>query len=243
MFLRRRIFSKPSGPLKQIVGTFPDHEGLVAQLAELRFDVALHHPHGGHDHDDGEHADQHAQQRQGRAQLVRGQGAHGHAEALAELGQQDGYAFGEHADFTPRSAAHPPGSSAPRARPGQKPDNTPVTSDTSSAMPTTVERQGRRQELLHQQRQRPGDAQPDQRRRADRCVAASIRNCSRMVRRLAPMALRMPISRVRSATETNMMFMMPMPPTNSDRPVMNRPIAAMVAADLVEHLHESGPAG
>ena len=48
--------------------------------------------------------------------------------------------------------------------------------------------------------------------------AASIRNCSRMVRRFAPMALRTPISRVRSATDTNMMFMMPMPPTNSDKP-------------------------
>ena len=53
-----------------------------------------------------------------------------------------------------------------------------------------------------------------------------------MVRRLAPMALRMPISRVRSATETNMMFMMPMPPTNSDSPVMNSPIPPMMAVTL-----------
>jgi len=30
---------------------------------------------------------------------------------------------------------------------------------------------------------------------------------------LAPMAIRMPISRVRSVTDTSMMFMMPMPPT------------------------------
>src|SRR6266581_126836 len=49
----------------------------------------------------------------------------------------------------------------------------------------------------------------------------------RIVRRLAPMALRTPISRVRSATETNMMFMMPMPPTNSDSPVMNSPTVAI----------------
>ena len=67
--------------------------------------------------------------------------------------------------------------------------------------------------------------------------AASIRNCSRMVRRLAPMALRTPISRVRSATETNMMFMMPMPPTNSDRLVTNRPMMAMVRGLLVKHVH------
>jgi hypothetical protein len=32
----------------------------------------------------------------------------------------------------------------------------------------------------------------------------------------APMAMRMPISRVRSVTETSMMFMMPMPPTSSE---------------------------
>ncbi len=35
----------------------------------------------------------------------------------------------------------------------------------------------------------------------------------RMVLRLAPSARRTPISRVRSWTETSMMFMIPMPPT------------------------------
>ncbi len=35
-----------------------------------------------------------------------------------------------------------------------------------------------------------------------------------MARRGAPMALRMPISRVRSVTVTSMMFMIPMPPTS-----------------------------
>ena len=34
--------------------------------------------------------------------------------------------------------------------------------------------------------------------------------------RRAPIAMRMPISRVRSVTETSMMFMMPMPPTSSE---------------------------
>ncbi len=37
---------------------------------------------------------------------------------------------------------------------------------------------------------------------------------------MAPTALRRPISRVRSVTETSMMFMMPMPPTNSEMPAM-----------------------
>ena len=37
-----------------------------------------------------------------------------------------------------------------------------------------------------------------------------------MSRSVAPTAILMPISRVRSVTETSMMFMMPMPPTTSD---------------------------
>ena len=53
-------------------------------------------------------------------------------------------------------------------------------------------------------------------------VAASMTNCCMIVRSLAPRALRMPISRVRSVTETSMMFMMPMPPTT-------REMAAMMA--------------
>ena len=52
------------------------------------------------------------------------------------------------------------------------------------------------------------------------------------------MALRTPISRVRSATETNMMFMMPMPPTNSDRPVMSRPDSRDGAGDPVKQVQK-----
>ena len=37
-----------------------------------------------------------------------------------------------------------------------------------------------------------------------------------MCTRRAPIAIRMPISRVRSVTETSRMFMMPMPPTSSE---------------------------
>ena len=42
---------------------------------------------------------------------------------------------------------------------------------------------------------------------------ASVRNCWTMSRRTAPIALRMPISRVRSVTDTSMMFITPTPPT------------------------------
>ena len=41
-----------------------------------------------------------------------------------------------------------------------------------------------------------------------------------MSRARAPTAMRTPISRVRSVTETSMMFMMPMPPTSSETAAM-----------------------
>src|SRR5690348_8497348 len=44
-------------------------------------------------------------------------------------------------------------------------------------------------------------------------VIASRVNWNRMLRLVAPIALRTPISRVRSVTETSMMFMTPTPPT------------------------------
>ena len=57
--------------------------------------------------------------------------------------------------------------------------------------------------------------------------AASERNWPRMSTRRAPIALRMPISRVRSVTVTSMMFITPMPPTSSE-------IAATVASSTVK---------
>ena len=44
-------------------------------------------------------------------------------------------------------------------------------------------------------------------------VDASTRNCHRMARRVAPKALRTPISRVRSVTEIIMIATTPTPPT------------------------------
>jgi len=62
-----------------------------------------------------------------------------------------------------------------------------------------------------------GDAEDEARRTAHRLSAvASTRNWSRMCSVRAPTARRTPISRVRSVTDTSMMFMMPMPPTSSD---------------------------
>ena len=56
---------------------------------------------------------------------------------------------------------------------------------------------------------------------------ASVRNWPRMSPFCAPIALRMPISRVRSVTVTSMMFITPMPPTSSE-------IAATAASSTVK---------
>lgn len=47
-------------------------------------------------------------------------------------------------------------------------------------------------------------------------VLDSIKNCRSTSRLRAPIALRMPISRVRSVTETSIMFMMTIPPTTRE---------------------------
>ena len=45
-------------------------------------------------------------------------------------------------------------------------------------------------------------------------------NCKRMSQSFAPMAMRIPILRVRSVTDTSMMFMMPIPPTRRETDAM-----------------------
>ena len=66
-------------------------------------------------------------------------------------------------------------------------------------------------------------------------VMASVRNCMTMSRRTAPMALRTPISRVRSVTETSMTFITPTPPTNramDEIRIMARVIPPVIARKL-----------
>src|SRR6267142_2644669 len=69
--------------------------------------------------------------------------------------------------------------------------------------------------------------------------AASTRNCHMTSRRVAPSALRTPISRVRSVTEIIMIATTPMPPT------IKPTVEGAVERDRVlgnhEHVHPSGP--
>ena len=71
-------------------------------------------------------------------------------------------------------------------------------------------------------------------------TTASMRNCSRMLNRVAPSALRMPISRVRSVTDTSMMFMMPMPPTSSDTAAMPDSRYVMTSRRLLRRRQDVG---
>ena len=66
-------------------------------------------------------------------------------------------------------------------------------------------------------------------------MRASMRNCKRMLPVEAPMALRTPISCVRSATETSMMFIIPMPPTIREIPA--------TIARMPEMMESNEPAG
>ena len=59
-------------------------------------------------------------------------------------------------------------------------------------------------------------------------MTASIRNCTRISDLRAPMALRTPISAVRSVTEISMMFITPMPPTSSPTPPI-MPVSSTIA--------------
>ena len=59
-------------------------------------------------------------------------------------------------------------------------------------------------------------------------IADSIKNCTRMSRRVAPSDLRMPISRVRSVTVASMIFIITMPPMTSEIPTTGKATAATV---------------
>ena len=64
-------------------------------------------------------------------------------------------------------------------------------------------------------------------------IMASTTNCTRMALLGAPRALRVPISRVRSVTETSMMFITPMPPTTSEMPAMTAMAMETVSSMLL----------
>src|SRR5712691_9839662 len=67
---------------------------------------------------------------------------------------------------------------------------------------------------------------------------ASVRNCSRISPSRAPTAMRRPISRVRSVTDTSMMFIIPTPPTTREMVAI-----AKERPDLVLDARDGGGGG
>jgi hypothetical protein len=65
-----------------------DRKRLVAEFSDFVFDVVLHHAHRRHHDNDGKNADQHAEQRERRAQFVRRHRAHRHEKTFADFGEQ-----------------------------------------------------------------------------------------------------------------------------------------------------------
>ena len=59
-----------------------------------------------------------------------------------------------------------------------------------------------------------------------------------MSRGRAPSALRSPISRIRSVTDTSMMFITPMPPTSSEMTAMPASITVIVLSTEVAALED-----
>src|SRR6202007_877481 len=165
-------------------------EEIAAEKTEAALDGDLNHAQRRHHPDDREDADSHAEHRQERPQLVRAERSHGHADDLAAA----------HYSYLNASI----GSRRDALTAGARPEKMPVTAETIS--PTTIRvmencignfgmAAATAMEMPQQSRMptRPPMRQID---------TASIRNCSRIVRRRAPRALRVPISRVRSFTLT-----------------------------------------
>ncbi len=110
------------------------------------------------------------------------------------------------------------GSSRAALTAGQRPKVSPTPTAVPKAISTQVgcRRAGNGEKALIRKARPPPMPMP-RRPPAPVRVMASVRNCQRMSRRVAPRALRTPISRVLSVTETSMMFISPTPPTS--RPI------------------------
>src|SRR5947209_4000942 len=158
--------------------------------------------HRGDHHHDG-HADGDAENRQRRPPLVAAQRIERDADAFEQ--RPSGHvscrraAIGSSraarvAGYTPATIPTPP----PRATPTRIDQGATAAGSGVSAAPAPAS---------PMPRTTPPEAP------AVASVVASTRNCRRMSRRRAPSDLRIPISRVRSATAISMMFMMTMPPT------------------------------
>src|SRR5438067_8352 len=143
-------------------------------------------------------------------------GSSGPTEMLATNRQQPRTAYGAPVrapDYSYLSATI--GSRLAARRAGQMPKNSPT-----AALNTKARRMASGEISVFQCARRDSTMAPPEPRitpimpPSRHNTSASTRNWNRMLNRVAPSALRTPISRVRSVTDTSMMFMIARPPTS-----------------------------
>src|SRR5882762_584195 len=159
--------------------------------------------HGGDDHHH-HHADRHAENGECRPKLVAAQRLERDANPLKRLS----HVSCRRAAMGSRRAARAAGYT-PAMMPTPAPSSTPTTIDqVATAAGSGV--------VAATTAARPTPRATPPAAPTVASVVASTRNWRRMSLRRAPSALRMPISRVRSATAISMMFMITMPPTTRE---------------------------
>src|SRR5581483_738390 len=191
-------------------------------LADRLIEVVVQPAHHGRDADHRSHADDDAQHSQRGSHLVLADRIQRHRQNLAEIAL-----LNRHYSSNLNAAI---GSSRAALRAGHTPKNTPTLADTSRPAMTahvliTDGMPINSVTLFAIKIPNPTPMRPP----TNAIVLDSIRNCRSTSERRAPMALRMPISRVRSVTDTSMMFMMTIPPTMREIPAM----AIMAAKNLL----------
>src|ERR1043166_1723169 len=160
------------------------------------------------DHEnDRNHAHAHAQDRQRRAQLIRAHRIERHECRFANVEEGHGYSALRASIGSKRAARHA----------GQRPLMTPTIDDTPTPRTADQMLNNNGNPIARAISQAvPNPVSTPKAPPIAVTITASMRNCVRMSLRRAPTALRMPISLVRSVTDTSMMFMTTMPPTTSE---------------------------
>src|SRR5687767_4177365 len=196
-------------------------------LGEALVDSSHHRRHGY----DDEHADGDTHDGEGRAHLVGPNGVDRHSYALERAGNPPQE---KHYSFLRASI----GSSDAARRAGYTPEMIPTTHPRTVAITIDQGATSAGRGVFHSMTlaittpsTMPTSAP------SVLSVAASTRNCRRMSRRRAPRDLRIPISRVRSATATSMMFMITRPPTTS--PIAGKAVPAIVITFFILSMNAS----
>src|SRR6266571_3125943 len=174
-------------------------------LRGIRFVQSLNYRNHEHHRDD---ADTDTKNRQRRTQFVRAHGIDRHPGGFFDISKRHWFYSALSASIGSKRAAR---------HAGQRPLTTPTIDDTPTpnAADQMLNNNGNPiRKAINQAVPKPVNT-PSAPPIAVTAMA-SIRNCVRISFRRAPTALRMPISLVRSVTETSMMFITTMPPTTSE---------------------------